>query len=85
MSAAEDKDRIIDKIRKCLALSNSANEHEAAAALRQAQKLMELYRVSDAELLAAGVGEASTHAGASRKPSSWENGLAATKIGRAHV
>ncbi|MCG9081526.1 DUF2786 domain-containing protein [Laribacter hongkongensis] len=28
-----DKQSAIDKIRKCLALSQSANEHEAAAAL----------------------------------------------------
>ena len=73
------KDKIIEKIRKCLALSSSANQHEAAAALRQAQKMMELHRVSDTDLLAAGVGEASSHAGASRRPSNWE-GLLATMI-----
>ena len=33
-----DKDAILGKIRKCLRLSKSSNEHEAAAALRQAQK-----------------------------------------------
>lgn len=32
--------RILEKIRKCLALSGSSNEHEAAAAIRQAQALM---------------------------------------------
>lgn len=31
-------DRILDKIKKCLALSESANENEATIALQQAQK-----------------------------------------------
>lgn len=32
-----DKSKILDKIKKCLALSKSSNQHEAQAALRQAQ------------------------------------------------
>ena len=35
-----DKTKILDKVKKCLALSKSANENEAATALRQARKLM---------------------------------------------
>lgn len=35
-----DRDKAIQKIRKCLALGKSSNAHEAAAALRQAQALM---------------------------------------------
>ena len=35
-----NRDDALKKIKKCLALSRSANEHEAAAALRQAQALM---------------------------------------------
>lgn len=35
-----DRQTAIDKIRKCLALSKSAEPHEAGAALRHAQKLM---------------------------------------------
>lgn len=35
-----DKARIIEKIKKCMALGKSSNAHEAAAALRQAQKMM---------------------------------------------
>lgn len=71
-----DKQAIINKIRKCLALTNSANEHEAAAALRHAQKLMEIHRVSDTDMLVAGVTEAGAKAGGSRKPARWEAGLA---------
>lgn len=42
--------RIIDKIHKCLALGKSSNEHEAAAAMRQAQKLMEMHDISEREV-----------------------------------
>lgn len=45
-----DRSKIIDKIKKCLALSKSANEHEAAAALRQAQKLMKHYKIDECEV-----------------------------------
>lgn len=45
-----DRAKVLDKIQKCLALSKSANEHEAAAAMRQAQALMRKYGVTDAEL-----------------------------------
>lgn len=40
------KQRIMDKIARCLALSKSSNEHEAATALRQAHALMEKYNIS---------------------------------------
>lgn len=47
---AADRARILNKINKCLKLSKSANEHEAAAALRQAQKMMAHYGLSEADL-----------------------------------
>src|SRR5882724_10574426 len=50
MNAQVDKGRILDKIRKCLALSKSANEHEAAAALRQAQKMMQANGLTEDEV-----------------------------------
>lgn len=65
--------KILDKILKCLALSKSANEHEAAAALRQAKKMMEQHSINDAQLLAAGVTETFIKAGANRKPPQWES------------
>ena len=34
-----DKQKVLEKIKKCLALGESANEHEAAQAIRQAQIL----------------------------------------------
>ena len=73
-----DKETALDKIKKCLNLAQSGNEHEAASALRQAQKLMEIYRVSSVEVSAAGVSESDAKAGAIAKPAAWENRLAAT-------
>ena len=40
------REKIIDKIKKCLALASSDNENERATALRQANKLMEAHSVT---------------------------------------
>jgi hypothetical protein len=69
-------DKIIDKIKKCLALSSSSNEHEAAAALRQAQKLMAAHGISDLDLQAAEAAEKRSRAGAVKYPANWEAALA---------
>lgn len=71
-----DRDAIIAKIKKCLALAKSSNEHEAAAALRQAQKLMQAHGVSDLDIEHADVQEESVRAGAYLNPSRWESALA---------
>jgi hypothetical protein len=69
------EDRVLDKIRKCLALSKSSNEHEAAAALRQAQKLMELHNVSEVGLVA-DIGENRFKSKTSiSRPKFWESSL----------
>lgn len=47
-----------EKLLKCLALSKSAEPHEAAAAMRQAQKLMAELNLSEADLLAEGISSA---------------------------
>lgn len=52
----DGKEKIIDKIKKCLALGKSNNAHEAAAALRQAQKLMEKHGLSEEDLEKSGYG-----------------------------
>lgn len=74
--SVSDRDKIIDKIKKCLALSASSNEHEAAAALRQATKLMEAHGISDLDVLAADAVECAIKAGAKTKPAAWEATLA---------
>jgi hypothetical protein len=45
-----DKQKIIAKIKKCLSLSASSNEHEAANALRQAHALMKQYAISQSDI-----------------------------------
>ena len=45
-----DKQKVLEKIKKCLALGESANEHEAAQAIRQAQILMKKYGISEMEV-----------------------------------
>lgn len=71
------KAKILDKIKKCMALSKSASVHEATAALRQAMKLMEMHGVTDIDLLAADAGEMTAKAGATVTPANWEAVLAA--------
>ncbi|WCT72047.1 DUF2786 domain-containing protein [Sphingomonas naphthae] len=67
------KAEVITKIRKCLALSRSANEHEAAAALAKAAELARLHGV-DLDLIE--VGEASARASRTRRPAGWQTLLA---------
>lgn len=45
-----DRNKAIDKIKKCLALSKISEPHEASAAMRQAQKLMSAFEVEEHEL-----------------------------------
>jgi hypothetical protein len=45
-----DRAKALDRIRKCLELSGSPEPHEAAAAMRQAQKLMKQFEISEREL-----------------------------------
>lgn len=71
-----DKKDIINKIKKCLALSASSNEHEAEIALRQARALMEKHGIEDADVLAANASEQSAKAGACSTPANWETVLA---------
>lgn len=50
-SAADvDINRILEKVKKCLALAASDQPGEAAAALRQARKLMDKYGITEAQV-----------------------------------
>ena len=60
--------RILDKIQKCMSLASSDNPAEAAAALRQAQKLMEKHNLTASDLSLHTVSEAEAR-GASRAKS----------------
>ena len=61
-------DRILRKIERCLALSRSANEHEAGTALRQAQHLMDEYGVSEIDVAASTIDRVAVKSPTGRKP-----------------
>lgn len=53
-----NRDQTIRKIQRCLRLAASSNPHEAAAALRQARKLMDQYGLTEVDAAAAEINEA---------------------------
>lgn len=66
------RQKALEKIKKCLALSESTNPHAAEAALRQAHKLMEMYQLQHADIEASRAEEFVVHLGsASRQPANW--------------
>lgn len=69
---------IIEKIRKCLALSQSANEHEAAAALAKAKALMQEYGITQAAVDIADIKESSAKGSGTKRISEWESNLIST-------
>lgn len=71
----KDQDKIMDKIKKCLALSNSSNQHEAAIALAMAQKLMKEYNLSQTDIAETEITEAKTQSTFRKAPQEWENDL----------
>jgi hypothetical protein len=66
-----NREDALKKIKKCLALARSTNPHEAAAALRQAQKLMSEFEVTDHDVSMIDVNEARARA-CSTAPNVWE-------------
>lgn len=60
--------KILEKIKKCLRLAMSSNANEAATALKQAKKLMELHGISADEVAASDVSSHSTLSGAGKTP-----------------
>lgn len=71
----KELERIIRKIKHCLALSQSANEHEAATAMRQAQSLMQKYRLTELDVQLSDVGKSEAEKGKASRPV-WEKDLA---------
>jgi hypothetical protein len=68
--------KIIDKICKCLRLSESGNPHEAAMALRQAHRLMQKYRINEELVRKAIVEESVVDIGHAYTPPFWVLALA---------
>ena len=67
-----NKEKVLDKIKKCLALSKSANEYEAAQALRQAQALMEKYEVNAVDIALSEVSEQKVDRKMAFKLANWQ-------------
>lgn len=67
--------KLLAKIRKCMALSASDNEHEAAAALARARALMDEHGVTDEQIYFADVEEATARASRTVRPPLWEDFL----------
>ncbi|WP_230660426.1 DUF2786 domain-containing protein [Psychrobacter sp. I-STPA10] len=62
-------ERIMDKIKRCLALSKSSNETESATALRQAHKMMEQYGISMTDIKLADIQQKHSQYRVARRPS----------------
>jgi len=68
-------ERAIRKIKHCLALAQSANENEAATALRQAQALMREYRLTEMDVKLSDVGEVESAVFRARRRPAWDQQL----------
>lgn len=66
--------KVLEKIKKCLAVAQgaNANENEAAIALRQAQALMREHGVSELDVLTADVSTCDMRSRAKQAPAQWE-------------
>ncbi|MFS2159220.1 DUF2786 domain-containing protein [Pseudomonas sp. Pseusp122] len=70
-------DRIIRKIKHCLALAQSSNENEAATAMRQAQALMREYQLTETDVQLSDVGEAQSSLSRTVRRPMWDRQLSA--------
>lgn len=70
-----NRDQALSKIKKCLALAKSDNAHEAAAAMRQAQKLQAEHELTETDIELAGVNQTACSARTKSQPV-WETILA---------
>lgn len=68
-------ERVIRKIKRCLALSKSSNENEAATAMRQAQALMREYRLTEIDVHLSDVGEVESEKAKSKRRPTWDQHL----------
>lgn len=73
-----NNDKILDKIKKCLAMAQSSNGNEAATALRQAQILMEKHGINQSDVELSDVSSKFASAGRSQKPPRYHHGLVST-------
>lgn len=67
-----DKEKALDKIKKCLALSKSSNEHEAAQALKQAQALMRKYELGERDVAFTEISMSVAEKTVPERPQDWQ-------------
>lgn len=73
----KDRDWVLNKVKKCLALAAKASGNEAETALRQAKALMEQYDLSETDLELSDIKETVLATGKTRKnPPQWQSHLA---------
>ena len=70
-------ERAIRKIKHCLALAQSANENEAATAMRQAQALMREYQLTETDVKLSDVGEVESALSRAKRRPIWDRQLSA--------
>lgn len=68
----QQRESIIEKIKKCLSLSKSSNENEAAVALEQARKLMEKYNIDMSDVEKSEINQFTVAGGLCVKPPMFE-------------
>lgn len=68
-------ERVIRKIKRCLALSSSSNETEAATAMRQAQALMREYRLTEIDVHLSDVSEVESESSKPKRRPRWDREL----------
>lgn len=68
-------ERVIRKIKRCLALSKSSNENEAATAMRQAQALMREYRLTELDVHLSDVSEVQSDKSRANRRPTWDRHL----------
>lgn len=79
ITAMDKRARALDRIKKCFALASSNNPHEAEAAIRQARKLMDKFKLELGDVHAAQAEEFSLRIGAGKSvPAQWIRMLSMT-------
>ena len=71
----ENRDKILAKIKKCLALAKSSNPNEAAIALKQAQALMAEYNINQSDVVFSDVSETHSNGQSTFKRAKWDHYL----------
>lgn len=69
---------LLARIRKCLALGKSSNEHEAAAAIAKARELMDAHGISTEDVALSEIGEERVKGNCAQRAPLWESVLCDT-------